>query len=669
MRRRFHLPLLGQISPSEVCGHLAFLLAGTAFLDPEILNLRVLSVAAGGATLVFTFFHPIGRPLWLPCGWNVIFMAINGGHIYQILSERQAAERLPPQALELWQSVFAVHGVSKTNFARLLEYGTWTTFREGMTLQEEGRPSNSLFLVVRGKCDVNFAGVKTHSLGDHQFIGDMGLSSGIRISTPVTSPNGVTTSAQTTCLVWRRQQLYQALDQRPELAAAFQAAVGADLVRKLQEPTAADAESRHRLWELRYAAIVEAVLASGEASSEQRQQLAHYRATHNVGDAAHRDALRASGWSEAEFEAGRRAAAAAAAAPHRGGAAGIELGLSAAAAAAGEAAAGPGAAAPSSSAEASSSSKKPERRQSSLRRHASLGRWAIPEPPLALWDERKAQVVAVQERLNQFFGTTALEIDGEFGPLTAQAVELFQLQAGLQVCGRVGRATWQALRQAHLKQLESEHLLSVVRGFDDGVDLEVALLQQRLQMVLGADVVTADGVYGPRTRRAVEAFKRKERLATAAVAADGAAAEEGAMSREAEAVLRDLHLRTLESRALLDADSASPWRRSGVVSPVGEQDIKLLQLSLNQLMGYDVVTADGVYGRALRKPSTTSAAPSSPSTATSPLSSVVLQALKKRRRSRAQTEEDDDADDGAAARSEYRDGRAHAAVCRHLRVE
>ena len=139
MRRRFHLPLLGQISPSEVCGHLAFLLAGTAFLDPEILNLRVLSVAAGGATLVFTFFHPIGRPLWLPFGWNVIFMAINGGHIYQILSERQAAERLPPQALELWQSVFAVHGVSKTNFARLLEYGTWTTFREGMTLQEEGR--------------------------------------------------------------------------------------------------------------------------------------------------------------------------------------------------------------------------------------------------------------------------------------------------------------------------------------------------------------------------------------------------------------------------------------------------------------------------------------------------------------------------------------------------
>ena len=31
---------------------------------------------------------------------------------------------------------------------------------------------------------------------------------------------------------------------------------------------------------------------------------------------------------------------------------------------------------------------------------------------LVLFGGRQAQVVAVQERLNQFFGTTALEIDG-----------------------------------------------------------------------------------------------------------------------------------------------------------------------------------------------------------------------------------------------------------------
>jgi len=145
-------------------------------------------------------------------------------------------------------------------------------------------------------------------------------------------------------------------------------------------------------------------------------------------------------------------------------------------------------------------------------------------------------------------------------------------------------------------------------------------------MVLGEEVVTADGVYGPRTRNAVEAFKRRERLSTKAATEDGGEAGEGDMSREAEAVLRDLHLRTLENRALTDADHASPWRRreretgERVTSPVADQDVKLLQLSLNQLMGcttarlpasralpahpcapsrfyrYEAITADGVYG-------------------------------------------------------------------------
>ena len=47
----------------------------------------------------------------------------------------------------------------------------------------------------------------------------------------------------------------------------------------------------------------------------------------------------------------------------------------------------------------------------------------MPETPLTLWDPRKQQVAAVQERLNAFYGTKALEVDGEFGPLTQQVVD------------------------------------------------------------------------------------------------------------------------------------------------------------------------------------------------------------------------------------------------------
>ena len=153
------------------------MLSGTAFLDPDILNLRILSVASGGATLVFTYFHPVGKPLWLPFMWNALFMMINSGHIYRIVSEQREAERLPPQALDLWRAVFAHQGVSAVDFARLLSAGTWTTLRKGATLQQEGEASASVFLVVSGGADVKIGGKRSHRLHEHQFIGDMGLSS------------------------------------------------------------------------------------------------------------------------------------------------------------------------------------------------------------------------------------------------------------------------------------------------------------------------------------------------------------------------------------------------------------------------------------------------------------------------------------------------------------
>lgn len=114
------LPLLN-LSVSEAFGHCAFATSALAYLDPDILNLRLLSVGSGCATLVFTYFHPIGTPLWLPFGWNLAFVLINSGHAHQILSERREAMRLPPQALDLWRAVFAHQGVSAVDFAKLLQ--------------------------------------------------------------------------------------------------------------------------------------------------------------------------------------------------------------------------------------------------------------------------------------------------------------------------------------------------------------------------------------------------------------------------------------------------------------------------------------------------------------------------------------------------------------------
>ena len=155
------------------------------------------------------------------------------------------------------------------------------------------------------------------------------------------------------------------------------------------------------------------------------------------------------------------------------------------------------------------------------------------EAPLRLWDTRRAAVVAAQERLNGYFGTDALAVDGNFGPLTQQAVELFQIQRGLRSDGNVGKVTWKTLRQAHVRRLEDDALLNVVRGFDDQVDLDVVMLQQKLQLVVGSDCVKVDGVYGPRTTAAVDVFMRKQGLPppqplrAGEGGGDGATADEG----------------------------------------------------------------------------------------------------------------------------------------------
>ena len=139
-----------------------------------------------------------------------------------------------PQAIYLWRSVFAAHGVDIVNFSKLFEAGTWVTLRKGATLQEVGQPCNSVFLIVRGGADNYFEEKYTHILGDHTFICDNGLGAGIVIGTPMNGVTRCVTNQQTTCLVWRRQKLHELIEANPQVRMGVQAAISADVVRNLQ---------------------------------------------------------------------------------------------------------------------------------------------------------------------------------------------------------------------------------------------------------------------------------------------------------------------------------------------------------------------------------------------------------------------------------------------------
>ena len=129
------------------------------------------------------------------------------------------------------------------------------------------------------------------------------------------------------------------------------------------------------------------------------------------------------------------------------------------------------------------------------------------------------------ERLQRALGVTA---DGIFGRQTLKAVRAFQKRAGLVADGIVGPLTRAALERGAAADANGGSTLE--RG-DRGPAVE------RLQRALG---ITADGIFGRQTLKAVRAFQQQASLAvdgivgprTLAALASGAAGRESEHSHE-----------------------------------------------------------------------------------------------------------------------------------------
>jgi hypothetical protein len=51
---------------SECFGHASFFLVAVSYAVDDFLQLRLIAIAGSAAMLIFTYFHPHGRVLWLP---------------------------------------------------------------------------------------------------------------------------------------------------------------------------------------------------------------------------------------------------------------------------------------------------------------------------------------------------------------------------------------------------------------------------------------------------------------------------------------------------------------------------------------------------------------------------------------------------------------------------
>ena len=153
----------------DITGHLAFGLIAFSFLVKDILYLRILSILASLFSVLYNFYIPI-EPMWLPIGWNIVFVVVNLYHISVIIYEKRPV-KMSTKEKELYETMF--RGLSPVEFLKITKIAQWKKFKSPLPIIQQGKPVNDLILIYNGMVDILVNDNKVAELKDGQFVGEM----------------------------------------------------------------------------------------------------------------------------------------------------------------------------------------------------------------------------------------------------------------------------------------------------------------------------------------------------------------------------------------------------------------------------------------------------------------------------------------------------------------
>ncbi len=165
---------LFQISFSEMTGHCAFLFSAAAFLEKDILFLRLYAVCSIALSILFQFYREV--PLWIPIRWNFLFIAINATMMALLLKDAHEANYLPEEQVKVFEEFFEKDYMSKVDFMHFMRCSERHLLPEkGHTVLKQDSLSTRVWLVVQGKCQVSRDGEAITECGPGFFLGEMGF--------------------------------------------------------------------------------------------------------------------------------------------------------------------------------------------------------------------------------------------------------------------------------------------------------------------------------------------------------------------------------------------------------------------------------------------------------------------------------------------------------------
>tara|TARA_R100000988_G_C3983938_1_gene158564 strand:+ start:7 stop:657 length:651 start_codon:yes stop_codon:yes gene_type:complete len=204
---------------ATIAGHLAFGLIAFSFLVKDILWLRIVSILASLFSVFYNWVIP-AEPMWIPIGWNFVFVLLNLYHIAIIIYEKRPVD-MSPKHKELYETMFK--NMTPVEFLKITKIADWVQFKSNELITQKGHSVPTLNLIYNGTVDVLVEDKKVAELKDGQFVGEMSFLT----EKPATATCLV--KHDTECLVWKQEQFKDLLKRNPSLYFTIQSLLSAQV--------------------------------------------------------------------------------------------------------------------------------------------------------------------------------------------------------------------------------------------------------------------------------------------------------------------------------------------------------------------------------------------------------------------------------------------------------
>jgi hypothetical protein len=211
--------------------HAANVLLLVAYSVRDILWLRLFAVGASLISIPYFLLQP--TKLWAPLSWSVVFAAINLLQSWRLFIERRPV-KLTPDEEDIRRLVF--RDLPPRKVLQVLNIGSWTTLEVGQRLMEQGKLSETVSVIVRGKVRVTRDGRVLGDLIAGDFVGSALILSGIpaEVDAVTVEPGRA--------MRWEVGALERYLTANPEARTVMLQHVARDLAEKVERVTAASSK-------------------------------------------------------------------------------------------------------------------------------------------------------------------------------------------------------------------------------------------------------------------------------------------------------------------------------------------------------------------------------------------------------------------------------------------